>query len=131
MKIEHLAIWVKDLDKMKVFYEKYFHAKAGELYHNPTKQFKSYFLSFESGCRLELMKKPTIPDNLNDVLAEYIGIIHFAIATGSKERVDDLTEELRRDGFSIVGEPRTTGDGYYESVVLDPEGNRIEVTASK
>lgn len=128
MKIEHLAIWVKDLEKMKAFYEKYFHAKAGELYHNPTKNFKSYFLSFESGCRLELMQKPKIPDNLNDVLVEYIGIIHFAISTGSKKKVDDLTEELRRDGFSIVGEPRTTGDGYYESVVLDLEGNRIEIT---
>ncbi|MFT4760526.1 MAG: lactoylglutathione lyase [Paraglaciecola sp.] len=128
MKIEHLAIWVKNLERMKSSYEKYFQAQVGDLYHNPTKNFKSYFLSFESGCRLELMQKREIPDNLNDVLEEYIGIIHFAVATGSKETVDDLTEELRQDGFQIVGEPRTTGDGYYESVVLDPERNRIEVT---
>ena len=128
MKIEHLAIWVSNLEQMRTFYERYFAATAGNLYHNPTKQFHSYFLSFESGCRLELMHRPIIPDNLNEVHLQYKGIIHFAISVGSKEKVDALTAELRADGYSIVGEPRTTGDGYYESVILDPEQNRIEIT---
>lgn len=128
MKIEHLAIWVSELDKMKTFYEQYFQAKAGEIYHNPTKQFHSYFLSFQSGCRLELMHRPDIPVNLNDLKRQYLGFIHFAISVGSKEKVDQLTEQLKANGFPIIGEPRTTGDGYYESVVLDPENNRIEIT---
>ena len=129
MKIEHLAIWVDQLEEMRQFYEEYFEATAGDLYHNPKKNFTSYFLSFDEGCRLELMHKPEIPENRNDVHDQYRGIIHFAISVGSKERVDKLTEELRAAGHPIVGEPRTTGDGYYESVVLDPEGNRVEITA--
>jgi lactoylglutathione lyase len=128
MKIEHLAIWVKDLEGMKTFYEHYFDGKSGERYNNPKKNFNSYFIEFSEGCRLELMNKPEIPQNLNDSILEYIGIIHFAISVGSKEKVDALTEQLRKDGYSIVGEPRTTGDGYYESVILDPENNRIEIT---
>src|SRR5687768_5548095 len=128
MKIEHLAIWVHDLDRMKSFYQTYFGAIAGEKYVNPKKQFESYFLSFESGPRLEIMKRPDIPANQNDVYHQYLGLIHFAVSVGSKEKVDSLTKKLAEDGFEIVGEPRTTGDGYYESVVLDPEGNRIEIT---
>lgn len=126
MKIEHLAIWVNDLEKMRTFYETYFGAKAGQRYHNPTKHFYSYFLSFDTGCRLELMYKPDISQNKNT--DEYIGITHFAVSVGSKEKVDSLTEILRQANHKIVGEPRTTGDGYYESVVLDSEGNRIEIT---
>ena len=113
---------------MKVFYEKYFDGQSGEKYHNPKKNFNSYFIEFSEGCRLELMNRPEIPQNLNDTILEYIGIIHFAISVGSKEKVDILTEQLRQDGYEIVGEPRTTGDGYYESVILDPEKNRIEIT---
>ena len=128
MKIEHLAIWVKDLEGMKIFYQKYFNAQSNELYTNTSKNFRSYFLSFESGCRLELMHKPEIPNNLNNLENQNIGLIHFAVSVGSKEKVDQLTEQLRIDNCQIVGEPRTTGDGYYESVVLDPEGNRIEIT---
>ena len=128
MKIEHLAIWVNDLAKMKSFYETYFHGTAGEKYHNPTKNFTSYFLSFETGPRLELMQKPDIPANANDLHQQYIGIIHFAVSVGDEATVNRLTEKLRQDGYEVVGEPRWTGDGYYESVVLDPEGNRIEVT---
>lgn len=128
MKIEHLAIWVKDLEGMKSFYEEFFQAKSGALYHNTTKDFKSYFLSFQEGCRLEIMNKPGIPDNQNDVMTESIGIIHFAVSVGSKEKVDELTNELRTKGHRVVGEPRRTGDGYYESVILDPENNRIEIT---
>jgi lactoylglutathione lyase len=127
MKIDHLAIWCKDIEILKSFYIKYFLAKAGERYVNERKNFQSYFLSFD-GCRLELMQKPSIPDSQNDVYKEFTGLIHFAISVGSREKVDSLTNELRKDGFEIVGEPRPTGDGYYESVVLDPEGNRIEIT---
>jgi len=129
IKIEHLAIWVRDLEGMKSFYERYFQAKAGERYHNPRKNFTSYFLSFSEGCRLELMQKPEIPPNRNDVDEQYEGIIHFAISLGGKDQVDQLTETLRSAGYRVVGEPRTTGDGYYESVILDPEGNRVEITA--
>jgi len=129
MHIDHIAIWVSDLEEMKNFYEKYFLAQAVAKYHNPTKEFHSYFLSFPKGARLELMHRPSIPENLNDVIKEYLGIIHFAISVGSKEKVDGLTEWLRKDGFKIVGEPRTTGDGYYESVILDPGGNRVEIVA--
>ncbi len=128
MKIDHLAIWVRDLEKMKAFYETYFRGNAGNLYHNSQKGFSSYFLSFEGGCRLELMHRPTIPQNANDHLKQYTGLIHFAIAVGSKEKVDSLTEQLKGAGYKVVGEPRITGDGYYESVILDPEDNRIEIT---
>lgn len=128
MKIEHLAIWVINLQLMKRFYETYFDAKAGEQYHNPTKNFTSYFLSFEEGPRLELMYCPDI-EGLKNKGGEFLGFAHFAISVGSNEKVNQLTERLRKDGYTIVGEPRTTGDGYYESVVFDPEQNRIEITA--
>ena len=128
MKIDHLAVWTRDLEKLRDFYEKYFEAKAGKKYFNPKKNFQSYFLSFSSGCRLELMQMPDIPENTNDVYKQFSGFIHFAVSVGSKEKVDDLTEQLRKDGYEVIGEPRTTGDGYYESVILDPEGNRIEIT---
>lgn len=126
MKIEHIAIWVSGIEEMRRFYEQYFNAKAGEKYVNLKKNFTSYFLSFTEGSRLELMQKPEISASTHQ--DEYFGFIHFAISVGSKEKVDSLTEKLRQDGFKITGEPRTTGDGYYESVVLDPEGNRIEIT---
>ena len=128
MKLEHLAIWVEDLEKMRRFYMKYFNLQSNELYFNPVKQFSSYFLSFGQGARIELMHRPDIPPANSDRTAE-IGITHLAISVGSREKVDLLTEQLREDGFKIIGEPRTTGDGYYESVVLDPEGNSIEITA--
>jgi lactoylglutathione lyase len=129
MHIEHIAIWTKDLENLKDFYLKYFNASANELYNNPKKGFNSYFLSFEKGCRLELMQMPNIPDSKDDIYEQFTGLIHFAISVGSKEKVDVLTETLRKDGFEIIGEPRTTGDGYYESVVLDPDKNRIEIVA--
>ncbi len=127
MRIEHLAIWAKDIEILRSFYGQYFGGKAGERYFNPTKNFQSYFLAFENGCRLELMQRPEIPDNQN--AAEVTGLAHFAVSVGSEEAVNVLTETLRSDGHRIVGEPRWTGDGYYESVVLDPEGNRVEITA--
>ena len=130
MHIEHLAIWVRDLERMRAFYETYFGATANEKYTNVTKGFSSYFLSFpQGGPRLELMQMPGIPDTLNDALIQFTGLIHFAVSVGDEAAVDTLTNRLRADGLTIVGEPRRTGDGYYESVVLDPEQNRIEITA--
>ena len=129
MHIEHLAIWVRDLERMRAFYETYFEAVANEKYTNTGKGFSSYFLSFpQGGPRLELMQMPGIPDTLNNALMQFTGLIHFAVSVGDEADVDMLTNRLRADGLTIVGEPRRTGDGYYESVVLDPEQNRIEIT---
>lgn len=129
MKIEHIAIWVKDLEKSRVFYQKYFGAISNEKYHNPVKNFQSYFLSFENGCRLEIMTSPDIKESENSYEFQRYGIIHLAFSVGSKEKVNELTETLRKDGYKVAGEPRTTGDGYYESVILDPENNIIEIVS--
>lgn len=128
MKIEHLAIWVKDLELMRQFYEEYFEARSGEKYVNVKKRFESYFLSFGSGIRLELMYKPEIASRLSDWEIEGLGLAHVAISVGSQKLVDEKTEQLRKAGCSVIGETRWTGDGYYESVILDPENNRIEIT---
>ncbi|EBF5194081.1 glyoxalase/bleomycin resistance/extradiol dioxygenase family protein [Listeria monocytogenes] len=125
MKIEHVALWTTNLEQVKQFYVTYFGAMANDLYENKTKGFTSYFLSFEDGARLEIMSRT---DVTGKTTGENLGWAHIAISTGTKEAVDELTEKLRQDGFAIAGEPRMTGDGYYESVVLDPEGNRIEIT---
>ncbi|AHI54947.1 VOC family protein [Listeria ivanovii] len=125
MKIEHIALWTSNLEKMKDFYVTYFGAIANDVYENKTKGFSSYFLTFETGARLELMKRTDVSE---EVAGEKLGWAHIAIATESKATVDTLTEELRKAGFEILGEARTTGDGYYESVIADPEGNRIEIT---
>lgn len=126
MKIEHIALYVTDLEGMKKFYEVYFSAKSNDKYHNPTTGLETYFLSFDEGSRLELMTRP------NMVLQEKplfrTGITHLTFSTGSKELVDQLTQQLKNDGYEIISGPRTTGDGYYESCVLDPEGNQIEIT---
>jgi lactoylglutathione lyase len=128
MYIEHIAIWTKDLDRLKEFYVKYFKATPNNLYHNSKKGFNSYFLSFEKGARIEIMQMQDIADSKNDIYAQFTGLIHFAVSVGSEEKVDSLTETLKNDGYEIIGKPRTTGDGYYESVVLDPDKNRIEIT---
>lgn len=128
MKIEHIAIWSSDIERLKLFYTEYFGCTTGSKYINSSKSFESYFLMFDSGCRLEIMQMPNIPLNLNNSFSQYLGLIHFAVSVGSKEKVDELTAKLRSDGYEIVGEPRITGDGYYESCILDPDGNRIEIT---
>jgi lactoylglutathione lyase len=128
MRIDHVAIWVKNLEKTRTFYETYFGAQANQKYHNPTKNFSSYFLSFDSGARLEIMHKPEIPDQGQAADQQSLGIIHFAISVGSEQAVNEITERLRNDGYQILGETRWTGDGYYESVVADPEGNIVEIT---
>lgn len=125
MKIEHIAVWVKDIEQMRQFYTHYFGAKSNGLYVNEKKGFSSYFLTFSSGARLELMKKKTIN---GQSLPDHLGWAHTAFSVGSKEAVDRLTEKLKADGYAIKGNPRTTGDGYYESVIEDPEGNTIEIT---
>lgn len=125
MKIEHIALWTRDIEKMKDFYVTYFGATANAKYENKTKGFTSYFLTFETGARLEIMKRTDIVEG---VAAEKLGWAHIAIATESKAAVDELTEKLRAAGFEVLGEARTTGDGYYESVIADPEGNRVEIT---
>jgi lactoylglutathione lyase len=129
MHIEHVAIWTKNLEQLKSFYETYFQARAGGKYVNPGKQFESYFLTFpRGGARLELMRMPSIPESLDDTQAQFTGYIHLAFSVGSKEQVDGLTAQLREDGFQVISGPRHTGDGYYESCVLDPDGNRVEIT---
>lgn len=128
MRIEHIAIWTHQLEALKDFYVSYFDAVSNEKYHNPKKQFSSYFLSFSDGARLELMQMPGIVTGNYDAMHQHTGLIHFAISTGSKEKVDALTEKIRQAGFSIVGELRWTGDGYYESVIADPDGNLVEIT---
>jgi len=129
MLIEHLALWVKDLEEMRAFYLKYFETTAGEKYLNATTNFTAYFIYFGvDKTRLELMTRPGIEPN--DAGRGFtMGVAHFAISVGGKDRVNALTERLRNDNYTIFSEPRTTGDGYYESVVLDPEGNYVEISA--
>ena len=128
MRIEHVALWASDLERVRAFYETYFGATTGPKYTNAVKGFESYFLTFPSGgSRLELMRKSGL--SAHSPGSEHTGWAHLAFSVGSEEAVDALTERLRADGFEVIDGPRRTGDGYYESVVLDPEGNRVEVTA--
>ncbi len=122
--IDHIAIWVEDLEKMREFYCKYFDGVSNQKYENKIKGFESYFISFDGATRIELMKRKDIEER---IYKEILGLAHLAFKVGSKEKVNELTEIFRKDGYKIIGEPRTTGDGYYESVILDPEGNRIEL----
>ena len=126
MKIEHIALYVSELENAKIFFEKYFEAKAGKLYHNKNTGFKSYFLSFSDGARLEIMNKAEISDCENQI--SRLGYIHIAFSVGSKEKVDTLTQQIKNDGYEILSGPRTTGDGYYESCIIGFEGNLIEIT---
>lgn len=127
MTLEHIAIWTEDIDKLKAYYEKYFGAKSNDLYLNKNTGFKSYFLHFASGARLELMYSPNIPANFNDTILQYLGLIHFAFEVNSAAEVEKKAKQLKHDGFEILRGPRMTGDGYYEFETLDPDGNRLEV----
>ena len=126
MKIEHVALYVNDLEKARDFFVKYLGAASGSEYHNPKTDFRSYFLSFGDGARLEIMTQPNLP---NAPLAfPRVGYAHVAFCVGSKEKVDSLTATLKADGYEVVSGPRTTGDGYYESCIVAIENNRIELT---
>jgi lactoylglutathione lyase len=129
MVIEHVAIWTNRLEQLRDFYTKYFQGKANLKYVNQAKNFESYFISFRSGARLEIMSKPGIPENANDILnLQYLGIIHLAFGVDTMKEVDEKAAELKKGGFIILNGPRKTGDGYYEFETLDPDSNRIEVT---
>ena len=126
MKIEHVAIWVNDLEKSKNFFTTYFNSRANDGYHNKATDFRSYFLRFADGSRLEIMHKPQMEDP--EKTWNRTGFIHLAFSVGSREGVDALTVRLKGDGYSVISGPRTTGDGYYESCILGFEGNQIEIT---
>ena len=126
MKIEHIALYVNNLEKARDFFVKYFGAASNDGYHNTKTDFRSYFLTFDDGSRLELMTKPDLTDS-GDFLNRF-GYAHIAFSVGSKEKVDSLTATLKADGYPVISGPRTTGDGYYESCVLGFEGNLVEIT---
>ena len=126
MKLDHLAMYVKDLEAVRTFFMHYFGASSNEMYHNPKTGLCSYFLSFEGGSRLEIMSRPDVIDNKKNLFQS--GYIHLAFSVGGRERVDELTNVLQADGFTVVSGPRTTGDGYYESCIEGPERNLIEIT---
>ncbi len=126
MKIEHIAMYVNNLEETKDFFVKYFDAKSNDGYHNKTTDFRSYFVTFDDGARLEIMTRPNMVDE--DKSLQRTGYIHLAFSVGSKEKVDELTARLKADGYEVISGPRTTGDGYYESCVIAIEGNQIEIT---
>ena len=125
MRIAHVAVWVKDLERIRAFYEKYFAVSSSELYQNKKTGFKAYFLKFKDNSKIEIMFKEDI---CKDKLKDSLGYAHIAISLGTKEKVDQYTEAFRADGYKIASEPRITEDGYYESVICDPENNLIELT---
>ena len=124
MKIDHIAIWTDNIENEKDFLLKYFNCTVGNKYSNPVKRFSSYFITFDGGARIELMQRDDISEGRT---GETFGLAHFAVDVGSRSSVDKLTQLLESDGHIIVSHPRITGDGYYESVILDPEKNIIEL----
>jgi lactoylglutathione lyase len=129
MILEHVAIWTDQLEVLKDFYVNYFNGVPNSKYTNSSKQFHSYFLTFRSGARLELMSMPDIPDNTNDrVIKQHKGIIHLAFGMNTMAEVDQKAVDLKAAGFPILSGPRRTGDGYYEFETLDPDNNRLEIT---
>lgn len=126
MKIEHAAMYVNNLEDARDFFVKYLGGRSNKGYHNKNTDFRSYFISFEDGARLELMKKPGLEDMEKPL--NRTGYAHIAFSVGSKEKVDKITARMKADGFDVVSGPRTTGDGYYESCLVIFEGNQIELT---
>jgi lactoylglutathione lyase len=124
MQIDHIAVWTGDIEIEKDFFLKYFECTVNEKYVNPTKQFSSYFITFARGARIELMSRADI---IEGKIGETLGIAHIALNAGSRSNVDLLTQAIEQDGHIVVYKPRITGDGYYESTVLDPENNIIEI----
>ncbi|SFM87017.1 lactoylglutathione lyase [Chitinophaga sp. YR627] len=129
MKIDHVAFWVEDLEAMRNFYLTYFDTTCGERYVNPVKQFSSYFITFnDGGSRIELMHRADIGGS-NQHRGFVTGIAHLAITVGDRQQVDTMIAHFSAQGFKVIGEPRVSGDGYYEGVILDPEENVIELLA--
>lgn len=126
MRIEHVALYVTDLEAARDFFVDYFGGCANDGYHNPRTDFRSYFITFDDGARVEVMTKPSMVDDPKAL--DRSGWAHTAFSLGSAEAVDALTERLRRDGYTVVSGPRTTGDGYYESCIVGIEGNQVEIT---
>ena len=126
MKIEHIAMYVNDLEAARDFFVKYLGGISNDGYHNSKNGFRSFFISFDDGARLELMNKPQMSDDEKGITRT--GYIHIAFSVGSKEKVDELTSTFKADGFEVLSGPRTTGDGYYESGIVGIEGNQIEIT---
>ena len=126
MRIDHIAMYVNDLTAARDFFVKYFDAVSNDGYHNKNTDFRSYFLSFEDGARLEIMNKPLMEDTPKSLART--GFAHITLSVGSKEKVDEITSILKADGFEVISGPRTTGDGYYESCIVGIEGNQIEIT---
>lgn len=129
MRIEHIALWTQDLERIKCFYVDYFGAVAGSTYVNAAKGFESCFLSFGEGARIEAMTTSTLNPIAIEAGVQRMGLTHFAVSLGCEGAVDELTQRLEAGGYPVLDGPRRTGDGYYESVVLDPDGNRVELTA--
>jgi lactoylglutathione lyase len=127
-RIEHIALWTEDIDRLAKFYADYFGADIGPKYANPSKGFESRFLTFQDGARLELMKTSVLRPAQYECGIQRMGFTHLAFSVGSESRVDELTATLRKAGFVVEDGPRRTGDGYYECVVIDPDGNRLELT---
>lgn len=128
MKTEHVAIWCDYLESMRFFYQYYFDAKCGEKYENQAKNYSSYFLTLPEGGRIELMKMDSFQILPADPYIQFTGLAHMAFSVGSEEKVNQMTEIFIADGYEVLDCPRWTGDGYYESVILDQEGNRLEIT---
>ena len=126
MKITHIALYTNDLTRIRVFYETYFGGVAGALYHNPQTGLQTYFLSFADGARLELMTRPQLKPAADGMR---VGWAHLAFQVGSRAEVDAPSARLRADGYAVVSGPRGTGDGYYASCILDPDGDRVGITA--
>ena len=126
MKIEHIAMYMNDLEAAKEFFVKYLNGTANNGYHNKNTDFRSYFISFDDGARLEIMKKPEMADDEKSLART--GFIHVAFSVDNKKSVDSLTARMKADGYEVISGPRTTGDGYYESCVIGIEGNQIEIT---
>lgn len=124
--IEHIALYVNDLEAAREFFVRYLEGSSDDGYFNRTTGFRSFFISFDSGARLEIMNKPELIDPQKDL--NRTGYAHVAFSVGSKEKVDALTQTLKADGYEIISEPRMTGDGYYESCIIAIEGNQIEIT---
>lgn len=127
MRINHIGIWTNQLEEMRTFYLTFFNGKSNEKYENQKKGFESYFIRFDDLAAIEIMRKTSIKTTHNHPSEEYIGLAHLSFSVGAPDAVNALTERLRHAGYQVVGEPRTTGDGCYESVVLDPDNNRIEI----